>query len=308
MQSKEKIVFNLRLIHVVFRLFRFSRSYTQNGTRNQRLFSWKLFLMLWRLIIVISILFLFFLHSLAFKLFSSECFLVLNSEKRTFFWKKWLLTGVFECKNKYLPLRTYKCRLTPELRSNSSTLCLSQWLKNSLSFSHYTSSMVREWFRLALLSINHALLSLCVSSWPQGNYHVSHKTTSNQRRIYDFSFLLYFLHNLHKFCIFFSCFYCINTQGRRKTLFVVETQAAKKFIARRKVRTSCSLDDRITNTHRARIFLFCEHENRTKNWMKFPVIKKTSMKTRKNILSRLRSQFVLTLFSRPMQQPPREKN
>lgn len=36
-------------------------------------------------------------------------------------------------------------------------------------------------------------------------------------------------------------------EGKNKTLFV---EAQQKIVSRRNARTSCSLDDRITNTHR----------------------------------------------------------
>lgn len=136
-------------------------------------------------------------------------------KKNFFFQKKRLLTGIFECKNKISPLSTHKCR------SESS-----RWLPNYASLTdcphtlfvpvvakqiHFHSVITpRLWSEndfasFYCQSITHNSVYAYLHDHKETNMLVT-KTISNKLRIYDFSFLLYFPHNLHKFCIFFLLF------------------------------------------------------------------------------------------------------
>lgn len=98
--------------------------------------------MLRRLIIVISMLFLFFLDCSAFKLFSSKFFFLCSRlQKKNFFWKKRLLTGIFECKNKirhsaHTNVVRGNSRITLAQRTVHTLFFLFQWLQNKFTFVH----------------------------------------------------------------------------------------------------------------------------------------------------------------------------
>lgn len=104
--SRKKLYFNLRFIPLIrfppFFQFLARRTPASSNQKPDNYFSWKLFLMVWRLKVIISMLFfcsflVYFFELFALMLFSWEFFLFSTQAredvtKMFFFWKKWLLT------------------------------------------------------------------------------------------------------------------------------------------------------------------------------------------------------------------------
>lgn len=154
--------------------------------------------MLWRLIIVISMLFLFFLDCSAFKLFSSEFFSCSRLQKKNFFWKKRLLTGRVECNNK-IRHTAHKCRSESlrwlpnytGLTDCPHTLFTIQWLQNKFTFITRRVRSENDFASFYCQSITHCSVYAYLHDHKETNMLVT-KTISNKLRIYDFSFLALF--------------------------------------------------------------------------------------------------------------------